>query len=172
MPSPPSKSARSTSPDAAWIGASPASSAISPTSPAGVPSSGASPLASVLRNFPTPLVWPAGTGSSQAVVAECLLVLNQAFPSMTLSPELAWHFLQDLDERALRQAVADLIQTKHEVYPSTNWIAELREAVKAQPRPREPHRDPFQTPEERAWSRRYDELHGPDWKRRQAGDVD
>lgn len=62
------------------------------------------------------------------MVAECLLVLRKAIPSMEIDPELASHFLQDMDEEELRDAVVLVIQHQSEIYPNMPWIALLREA--------------------------------------------
>lgn len=55
-------------------------------------------------------------------------MLKQACPSLSVSPELAWHFLQDMTDDELREATTLIIQNLAEVYPSTNWIAMLHTA--------------------------------------------
>ena len=61
-------------------------------------------------------------------VAECLLVLREAFPTCQLSPQASWHFLQDLTDEQLREATVLTILHLAEVYPSTGWIGVLRQA--------------------------------------------
>ena len=61
-------------------------------------------------------------------MAEALLVLKMVLPTLTLLPEVAWHFVQDMTESELRQAVVLVVQHAADLYPSTNWIALLRTA--------------------------------------------
>lgn len=85
-------------------------------------------LALLLRNFPMPISLGNGSGVSDQVVVESLLVLRTVLPTITLAPELASHFLQDMTEKQLREAVVLVITHAADIYPSTNWIALLRTA--------------------------------------------
>ena len=129
MPLPPLSGEDRTSTALNAPGPSTPSPSICPPSPAAVetPNSPSS-MASLLAKFPMPKSLPTGSPLPMVAVAESLLVLKQAFPTMELQPELAWHFLQDMSEADLRQAVVDVIVHQAEIYPSTPWIAILRTA--------------------------------------------
>ena len=130
-PTPPSKSAPHISASVgSTIGPWPESPSISQTSPDGVETTSGHALASLLSRFPMPRRWGSGSGVSQDVVAECLVVLKMVLPTFTLRPEVAWQFLQDLTEAEVREAVVLTIQHAAEIYPSTNWIALLRTAAR------------------------------------------
>lgn len=66
---------------------------------------------------------------SLEVLTRYLALLLKAFPTFSLDPEFAWQMLGDLPESDMNRAALWLIQTKHEVYPGTNWIAEIRQAA-------------------------------------------
>ena len=52
--------------------------------------------------------------------------LLKVFPTLQLDPQFAWEQLSDLTDTMVERAVLTLIQTKRDVYPSSNWIAEIR----------------------------------------------
>ncbi len=53
-------------------------------------------------------------------------LLTQAFPTLALDPEFAWQMWSDLSDSLVERAALQLIQTKRDVYPGTNWVAEVR----------------------------------------------
>ena len=59
-------------------------------------------------------------------MAEALLMLKTVFLSLELRPDIAWEFLKDLRDDQVKAAVGEIIQTKVEIYPGTNWIALIR----------------------------------------------
>ena len=63
---------------------------------------------------------------SLPALTRTLALLHQGFPTFSLDPELAWTMLCDLPDALVERAALTLIQTKREVYPGTNWLAELR----------------------------------------------
>lgn len=75
-----------------------------------------------------PRNWATGSGVSPQTVAESLLLLKTVVPTLTLSPEVAGHFLQDMTDTELRESVVLIVQHVVDLYPSTNWIALLRTA--------------------------------------------
>lgn len=87
-------------------------------------------MASILAKFDMHRGLANGSNLSKQVVAECLLVLRKAVPSMELDPEVAWTFLKGMSEKQLRESVGLVIQNLTEVYPNMPWIALLHEARK------------------------------------------
>src|SRR3990167_4034594 len=63
---------------------------------------------------------------SRTRVGMCLAWLTRAFPTLQLDPQFVWEHLSDLTDTMVERAVLILIQTKRDVYPGTNWIAEIR----------------------------------------------
>ena len=72
--------------------------------------------------------WHPGTAPklSLEAVTRNLALLLKAFPTFQLNPEFAWQMLSDIPDVLVERATLFLIQTKREVYPGTNWIAEIR----------------------------------------------
>ena len=102
--------------------------------------------------------WQPGiaTKLSLPVLTKSLALLLKAFPTFTLDPEFAWDMLGDIPDELLTDAILVLIQTKREVYPSTNWIAEIRMTVYE----RQPDVPPTYNKPDPEWQRRYKEVYG------------
>ena len=53
-------------------------------------------------------------------------MIKKVFPTLSLEPDFVCSMLSDLTDEAVMRATLEIIQTRVEIYPGTNWIALIR----------------------------------------------
>lgn len=59
-------------------------------------------------------------------MAKSLALLTRAFPTIQVDAEFIWEMLSDLPDQEVEMAVLEIVQTRADFYPSTNWVALIR----------------------------------------------